>query len=859
MRKLMLMAAALLVALQVFAVPAKKGVFTARQPDGTTVRLERHGDEFFNWTTLAGTSQVVRQSADGYWRPATLDPSERALGRERRARANRMRAAGRATHNTDPMTHGERRIPVLLVEFTDVHFSIQDPASRFSALLNQHNYSSDGATGSVQDFYLDNSEGQFKPVFDVYGPVPLPHDMKYYGEAVYDPQTGKKTASDIRAELALYHGCQALDSVIDFSRYDYDNDGRVDMTLFYYAGYNTAEGASEDAIWPHQWYMSGSSDSEARNARFDGKRVDRYFCTSELQGVSGAKMCGIGTTCHEFGHSLGLPDFYDTDDDDNGTNAALFDFSTMCGGSYNNGGRTPPWFGTEERIILGWMGWEDVREITVGNHTLLPIQEGTALKSETGTEGEYFLYECRSGAGWDAYIPKGLLVYHVDKSRVRTLGGLTPYELWNSTNSINCYGDHPCFYVIPSADPLNLMYRGNMSSCVFPGTANVRQFIPTDWEGNNLSGLILSGIEFSDGKVLFNASFSQEKQLLGHVRDLTGSPVSGVYVKLSAPASPASAQRSVRNQGPRSTEYEALTNEYGDFMISLGGYEQLSAHLTLSKSGYRTTGFDVSLTDRINRVDLQLARSDQGAVNLISYYDPDGEIYYYGVSGENSLMAAIRITPEELPAGGGVLSYVDFPPVWQADSYYIIVDEGGERIYTYAFQPEGYGRMQRITMDVPVTGQDELYVGIAVQNAQPSSGYDGYLFAITEGDGHCHLSEFNLTQSNWGRGYYALILDACIIERADVPDDPEADSFAALGIPCIADPQNGVYAPGSNISLELELPEGFVCSSVKWEFDGRDVTGAKSVSLTAGEHLLVASVKWADGSLETLSLRLDVK
>lgn len=858
MKRLIAFVPALLVALAVSAVPARKGAFTVRQPDGTTLRLERHGDEFFSWTTLAGSSQVMERAADGFWRASSIDPAARKAGERRRAQANALRPRTHDTSNT--LTHGERRIPVLLLEFTDVKFSVSNPADKFTALLNQHGYSAGGGTGSVQDYYLDNSDGQFKPVFDVYGPVTLPHDMKYYGEPVRD-SNDKITSNDIHAELALYDGCKLLDSIIDFSRYDYDNDGKVDMTLFYYAGFNTAEGGSDDAIWPHQWYLSASSDANARNARFDGKKVDRYFCTSELQGNSGTTMCAIGTTCHEFGHSLGLPDFYDTDE--NNVNCeGLYDFSVMCGGSYNNESRTPPWFNAEERIILGWMTESDIVEIKAGEVRMVPVRNSIAYRSQTGIEGEYFLYECRDGYGWDAPLPRGMVVYHVDKSKSRRVGNRSPYDLWNYTNLINAYGEHPCFYVVPAADQDNLNYKGNMASCLFPGSNNVRFFSPQDWNGQNLTGIVLSGITYADGTVQMNASFSQEKQLVGRVTDLTGVPLPGVYVKLSAPVSPSAAPRALRSGAPRSIEYEALSDDSGDFHLSLEGFDYATGHLTLSKTGYRTAGFDVTLEERINHVTLNLSRKDQGDVNLFYYYEPGGSIYYYGDGTNNSLMAAICIPAWELPSGGGTLSYVRFTPIWDADSYYIIVDEGSKRILTHACHPASFGSMQQVNVEVTVSGEEDLYVGYAVENARPTSGYDGYLFEITkEPDGHCHLSSFDLSQSYWGSGHYSLVLDACIIEKADNPDDPDpgTESFAAMGIPCIADPQGGVYAPGSNLSLELELPEGLTPSSVKWEFDGRDVTGAKSVSLLAGKHLLVARVKWADGSLETLSLQLDVK
>ena len=56
----------LFVAVQALAVPAKPGVFSYTQPDGSIVKLELHGDEFLSWYTLAGTNQVVRLDTQGY-------------------------------------------------------------------------------------------------------------------------------------------------------------------------------------------------------------------------------------------------------------------------------------------------------------------------------------------------------------------------------------------------------------------------------------------------------------------------------------------------------------------------------------------------------------------------------------------------------------------------------------------------------------------------------------------------------------------------------------------------------------------------------------------------------------------------
>ena len=451
MKKQILTFLAVLIATVAQAVPAMPGLFKYVQPDGSVVMLRHHGDEFFHWTTDA-SGQCMVLGLDGYYRPGSVNPVLREAGRQRRAQANQLRFKAARTHADNIMTHGERHIPVFLVQFPDQPFRISDPVAQFTALLNQEGYAENGGTGSVTDYFQANSHGAFRPVFDVYPIVTLAHEMAYYGDS-----------HDNRAPEAVIEAAKALDAQVDFSQYDVDNDGYVDMCLMYYAGYNEAEGGPEETIWPHQWSVPSSP-------RFDGKYLGAYFCTSELKWNSGVWMCGIGTTCHEFGHSLGLPDFYDTDYEENGYCGGLYDFSIMCSGSYLNDSHTPPYYNAVERLYLGWMISEDIPELPMGECLIKAIQNDIAYRTPTETEGEFFLYEYRDATGWDAYLPKGMVVYHADQSTVRMVGGITPHDHWATWyyyNMINAYGNHPCFYVVPAADQTSLDYRGSWTRWSF--------------------------------------------------------------------------------------------------------------------------------------------------------------------------------------------------------------------------------------------------------------------------------------------------------------------------------------------------------------------------------------------------------
>ena len=519
MKKLFLTFILIFVALSMSAIPARRGWIRYTQPDGSVISIMRHGDEFGHWTTDS-QGRVVRQDADGFYRPvagATVEKTRRQAA----ARRKSVRAHHSIHMPSASIAVGQKHFLVILVEFPDRAFASSEARTAFSNMMNQKGYSANGATGSARDYYYDNSGGVFEPIFDVYGPVTVSHDMAYYG--------GNDSAgNDEHPEEAVQEACTLLDDQIDFTDYDNDGDGAVDLVFMYYAGYGEADYSDDDAIWPHQWQLSYAGIELAR----DGVMVDNYACTNELIGYGSrqGEMVGIGTACHEFGHAMGLPDFYDTDYETNGQAAALYEsFSLMDGGAYNNEGRTPPYLNIVERIMLGW---EDkataLQEISAsGGYILRPVTENKAYKTPTDQDGEYFIYECRIDEGWDAELPAyGMLVYRVDESSrkvsINDYGQVKASDLWDSWGNYNCInenGSHPCFHIVPAVAQDELLYgytkhngyyyfdwddEGLAAKIPFPGTENVTTFTAKSWNGAD-SDVSLSKIAFSGTQVFFTA------------------------------------------------------------------------------------------------------------------------------------------------------------------------------------------------------------------------------------------------------------------------------------------------------------------------------------------------------------------
>lgn len=500
----------------IFAIPAYNKPVQVIQPDGSTITIEIHGDEFLNWKTYAG--RQVEQAKDGFFYFASFDMNGDILISKTKVNASSaslgaafggevkppLAAIQKANLKREEMARqksismGSHKFLTILVEFPNLKFI--HPKESFENLLNEDGYSVNGATGSAMNYYSENSDKKFDPEYIIAGPYTVSEDYEYYG------QNGSN--GDKRAQELFIEAVRLADEDIDFSEYDADNDGHVDNIFFYYAGHNEAEGGPSNTIWPHKWVMFKD------DVYVDGKKAYGYACTSELKGSSGETICGIGTFCHEFGHVLGLPDFYDTDYNTNGNGAALGPYSLMSSGGYNNGGNTPPYFNSEERRMLGWM--EAPTELTEsGEYTLEPINKNKAYVTPTNNNGEYFLYESRGGTGWDEPLPTGMIIYHVDKS-TNNVKGSTAKRRWDSGNGINAVAAHQCFDIEEAGGREN--YR-KASEIIYPGSTNNTEFslystpAAINWEGEHTGYDITNITDNGEAGVSFTLTKGDSKEL----------------------------------------------------------------------------------------------------------------------------------------------------------------------------------------------------------------------------------------------------------------------------------------------------------------------------------------------------------
>lgn len=357
---------------------------------------------------------------------------------------------------TSARTIGKLKSLIILMESSDKQFSSGSAQQDFRNLLMQEGYSVNGATGSARDYYRDNSNNQFDPEFIVVGPYKASKTSAYYAGS---------EGSDNVPEL-IVEACRLADNDVNFA--DFADNGVIRDIFVFYAGRGQADSGDAQTIWPHRWDVR--VNSKYQDVRFDGVQLQGYACGAELNG--GYQMTAIGTFCHEFGHVLGWPDFYDTDyKESGGTAPALENFSLMCSGSYNNNSRTPPSVNILERWMVGWAEPEEITDN--GIYTLAPVSDNKGYLVQTPTMNDYFLLENRDTQNnkWDRPLnnaagSRGLLVYHVDYTSAYA-------PLWAS-NDLNNYPAHECMKLVRSVPG----QTGSVPRTFFPGSDNVTTLSP---------------------------------------------------------------------------------------------------------------------------------------------------------------------------------------------------------------------------------------------------------------------------------------------------------------------------------------------------------------------------------------------
>lgn len=477
----------------IYGVPAYPEPVEFEQPDGQRITIIMKGDEKINWAeTPDGYTILVTK--DGWYEYAVKDehgdlgfsgirvsPLDRRQERELQLLADTPKGLFFSKRQVEAKksiwevrdaypsrsfpTTGEQTLLCILMGYQDLAFTkTQDD---FDALFNQLNYTVDGATGSVRDYYLENSYGQFDLTVDVVGPYSAENDMEHYGST----WAGARDLVEEAVQLA--------NPDVNYADYDNSGNGWVDGIYVIFAGYGEEAGGGPDAIWSHAWNIDP--------VELDGTMISRYACSPELRGNSGSNITRIGVIGHEFGHVLGAPDYYDTDGSDSGGQfSGTGSWDMMAGGTWNNGGATPAHHNPYTKIYM--YDWAEPTLLFQPDHISLDNaaeNNHSFYRINTNTPGEYYLLENRQQIHFDSHIPgEGLLIYHAHKE-VALVGNAI-----NVGHPQKLYPVSAGAHTDPQGTPASY---GNINSAQtpFPGTTDQTNFTDystpsaISWQGAN--------------------------------------------------------------------------------------------------------------------------------------------------------------------------------------------------------------------------------------------------------------------------------------------------------------------------------------------------------------------------------------
>jgi len=387
-------------------------------------------------------------------------------------------------HYYEDLIFGTEYNPYELEQFKQYAQYNGEKAPTDRTMQNVYKESSNGKTNLVRK---ENTEFTW---------VELPKGASYYldQEGTY-AENGKYEIGNVNGDAHMGEFVRdvlkAADDQVDFSKYA--ENGEVPNVFIVHEATGAEFSRDPAQIWSHKWNLlsalyygkyyetgipadahAGMSEEDwvnktvAEDMTYDGVIVNNYNVQPAIGGnVAGydpatdsydpAKETGpfpaqTGVYAHEFGHALGLPDFYDTVYSSEGVG----NYSMMAGGSWMRypdaaaySGNSPTHFDPFSKVFLGWADpivvkpEDGVKEITLPAVNKANADNGIVKMEVPGSNGtEYFLFENLQQDGFNKGMIRqgkdahGLVAWHVDENIISLYqtAGFRPNNVENWMN-----------------------------------------------------------------------------------------------------------------------------------------------------------------------------------------------------------------------------------------------------------------------------------------------------------------------------------------------------------------------------------------------------------------------------------------
>uniref|UniRef100_UPI004027A52F M6 family metalloprotease domain-containing protein n=1 Tax=Segatella hominis TaxID=2518605 RepID=UPI004027A52F len=530
-----------------FAAKAHTALTTITQSDGSQLTIRLHGDEHFSWYSTADDVLIVQVGSNYYVAQVEEDGTLKATPQlahnagergtvEEQVINNQNKEKFLNLLNAEPQAlakpigtvtpayfphTGSPKALVILVEFQDVKFKTSDPVATFTHYLKgaegevapeaNNAYVTKGMVnyGSVSQYFNDMSKRKFTPQFDIVGPVTVSKNSAYYGS-----NTG---GTDANFKEMIAEACKNVSTNVNFADYDQDNDGYIDLVYIIYAGYSESFGGnSADCLWPKSGSATFNEPGTNISLKLNGKMISRYGINNELNGtpknwIDGKPLLnGIGLFCHEFSHTMGLPDLYPTVEASRVDNQNPEYWDLMDGGEYTYSGYFPTPYSPWEMDVMDWTApielGDEAKQVNLDSYA----NSRTAYKIN-GENDEYLLIQNIQTEGWwsgitQAFKTTGMLVWRIDY----------PYTTVSLDNRLNNEISKPNVMIVPADGYVisdynhgdgqkwtDKEYKESLQGDPFPGTANKTELLSVTLNNSTLKKPFYN-IKEADGVITFD-------------------------------------------------------------------------------------------------------------------------------------------------------------------------------------------------------------------------------------------------------------------------------------------------------------------------------------------------------------------